>query len=47
MTGINLRTFDSSTYDDAVVVEKLIKALRTSLSPAELGGLLPLLVSQK
>jgi hypothetical protein len=45
VTGVNLRSFDSSTVDDPVVADKLIKALRPLLSPAELDGLMPLLVA--
>jgi hypothetical protein len=47
MTGINLRTFDSSTYDDPVAAQKLVKALRSLLSPVELDGLLPLFSVQR
>ncbi|MDI1432327.1 MULTISPECIES: hypothetical protein [Polyangium] len=45
VTGVNLRSFDSSSVDEPVVAEKLIKALRPLLSPAELDGLMPLLVA--
>jgi len=47
VTGINLRTFDATSYDDPVVTNKLVKALRPMLSPAELDGLLPLLKVQQ
>ncbi|MRG98033.1 hypothetical protein [Polyangium spumosum] len=47
VTGVNLRSFDSSSVDDPVIAEKLIKALRPLLSPAELDGLMPLLVAPK
>lgn len=47
MTGINLRTFDASTHDDPIAVDKLVKALRTLVPAAELSGLLQLLPSQQ
>lgn len=46
-TGINLRTFDSSSYDDPVVLDKLGKALRTLLAPGELDGILQLLSTHR
>lgn len=39
-SGINLRGFDASTYDDPVAVSKFIKTLRTMLSPSDMAGLL-------
>lgn len=39
-SGINLRGFDASTYDDPVAVTKFIKTLRTMLSPSDMAGLL-------
>lgn len=47
MTGINLRTYDASTHDDPHVVDKLVRALRTLVRPAELDELLQLLPGQR
>jgi hypothetical protein len=47
MTGINLRSYDASTHDDPHVVEKLVKALRSLVKPADLEGLLQLLPGQR
>lgn len=47
MTGINLRSYDASTHDDPHVVDKLVKALRTLVKPADLDGLLQLLPGQR
>jgi hypothetical protein len=47
MTGINLRNYDAATHDDPHVVEKLVKALRSLVKPADLDGLLQLLPGQR
>jgi len=47
ITGINVRTFDQTSYDDPVAVGKIIKALQSSLPQAEYEALLPLLVTQR
>jgi hypothetical protein len=47
MTGINLRTYDASTHDDPHVVDKLVKALRSLVRPADLEELLQLLPGQR
>jgi hypothetical protein len=39
-SGLNLRTYDSTTYDDPYVVSKLLRTLRTMLSETDLEALL-------
>jgi|GEM_PF-4074200 len=39
-SGINLRGFDPSTYDDPVTVAKFVKTLRAMLSPSDMANLM-------
>ena len=47
MTGINVRTYDSATYDDPQAVAKLARALRTLVPAGDVEALLQLLPNQR